>query len=276
MAGAPSRKAASPDTPNRDRIRPSVTGFLGTVTHFPLGARAIRGYGRGMKPNKAFVIVAALLVASAAVAQETAAREPAASSEGTEPTQTKDKTVRVRSLQLYHAGLVFALPFEPTSGLPGYGIGLRSYNFFNPDEEGGFYWYVFGTDLSRKAGDVSISDNHLAGIGWRKALAGPFGVDVGASAVVGGCRIVGLSITGYNLAGVSPLLGLSWSVTDSLDLGIQAEPVFMLYPFDEQRDVEARDYLNVSLYFAIKSFAELKPLRWHEPKRGTEKQGGAE
>lgn len=180
--------------------------------------------------------------------------------EGDSAAAEKKPGQEVRSLQLYTASLCAALPYVAAPGIPGYGLGMRNYSFFSPQEEGGFYWYIFATSLSHQAGGVSIADSRLVGAGWRKKILGPIGLDAGAAAITG-ARIEGNFITASGFIGLSPALGLYVDAFDAVDFGVMAEPVFMLWPFDSAF-VAARNYVDVSIFFALKSHARIYGLPW--------------
>ncbi len=174
------------------------------------------------------------------------------------------KSSRTRCVAVFAMGLCTAMPSLGPSplplGIPGYIGAIRNYSFFNSEEIGGFYWYIFGSSLIHRAGVVSIGDSRLAGAGWRKDVLGKMGIDVGAS-IVNGSRVEGSFITASGFIGIAPVLGLFWDINDKFDVGVMAEPVFMIWPFGSGF-VQARNYIDISFTVTYKSFAEIKPLKW--------------
>ena len=142
------------------------------------------------------------------------------------------------------------------------GCGLTSmkYRFFNPMKSGGFYYGLIGADIKRTFGGVSVGDVRPVTIGWRDELAGPLGLDLSFTPIVGS-RIVDDSVSESFYLGVRPQIGTYIALGGNLDLEFSYEPMIQLLGLCGSAGGYAI-YHDVSLYLVFKKYTLTRTLPW--------------
>lgn len=140
------------------------------------------------------------------------------------------------------------------------GCGLTSlkYRFFNPMKSGGFYYGLIGADIKRTLGGVSVGDLRPVTIGWRDELAGPLGLDLSFTPVVGS-RIVDDAVPESFYLGVRPQIGAYIALGGNLDLEVSYEPMIRLVDICGSTGGYAI-YHDISLYLVFKKYSLTRTL----------------
>ncbi|PKL76784.1 MAG: hypothetical protein CVV27_08495 [Candidatus Melainabacteria bacterium HGW-Melainabacteria-1] len=143
----------------------------------------------------------------------------------------------------------------------GCGLATMKYEFFDPFVPGGFYFGVGGADIKRTVGGVSVGDVLPVTIGWRKEVAGPLGLDLSFSPVVGS-RIVDDVVSGSYYLGAKPLVGAFVAFNDKIDLELAYEPMIRVLDICGSPGGDAI-YHDISLSLVLKNFTLTKKLNWY-------------
>jgi hypothetical protein len=143
----------------------------------------------------------------------------------------------------------------------GCGLAAMKYRFFDPFVPGGFYFGLGGADVKRTAGGVSVGDLRPVTIGWRKEIAGPLGLDLGCTPVVGS-RIVDDVVSESFYFGVKPLVGAFVAINENLDLELGYEPTIRILDICGSPD-GAAIYHDISICLVMKKFTLTKKLGWY-------------
>jgi hypothetical protein len=143
----------------------------------------------------------------------------------------------------------------------GCGLATMKYMFLDPFAPGGFYFGVGGADIKRTIGGISTGDVLPVTIGWRKEVAGPLGLDLNFSPVVGS-RIVDDVVSGSFYLGVKPLVGAFVALNDKIDLELAYEPMIRFLDICGSPGGDAI-YHDISLCIVVKKFTQTKKLGWY-------------
>lgn len=142
----------------------------------------------------------------------------------------------------------------------GYGLLTMTYRFFDPFAPEGFYYGFGGTDIRHTVGGVLIGDVRPVTIGWKKEAAGPIGLDMSFSPVLGS-RSIGNTILGRQYLGVKPMAGVTFTINEDIDIEFAYEPVIHILSLSGS-EVSNKTYHDYSLYVVLKKFSLIKDLGW--------------
>jgi len=143
----------------------------------------------------------------------------------------------------------------------GCGLATMKYKFFDPFVPGGFYFGLGGADIKRTVGGVSVGDVLPVTIGWRKEVAGPLGLDLSFSPVVGS-RVMDNVVSGSFYLGVKPLIGAFIAFNDKIDIELAYEPMIRVLDICGSPSGDAI-YHDISLCIVMKKFTLTKKLGWY-------------
>jgi hypothetical protein len=144
----------------------------------------------------------------------------------------------------------------------GYGVGVRTFKFFDPSSPSGFYYGILANAIVHQAGEVVIGDVKIATLGWRGELVPRvMGADASLSPVLGK-RIIGNTVQGSGYVGICPAVGFFFCIGPTIDLEIVYEPVINIFTINGSDDVRNKSYNDICLYIVVKSFTEVKKLDW--------------
>jgi len=136
-----------------------------------------------------------------------------------------------------------------------------TYRFIDPFSPSGFYYGFGGTDIRHTVGGILIGDVRPVTIGWKKEAAGPIGLDMSFSPVLGS-RSIGNTIFGKQYLGVKPMTGVTFTINEDIDIEFAYEPVIHIFDFSGS-EIRNKTYHDFSVYVVRKKFSLIKDLGWH-------------
>lgn len=153
----------------------------------------------------------------------------------------------------------------------GCGLATMKYKFFDPLMPGGFYYGLAGADLKHTVGGISVGDIRPLTIGWRREIAGPLGLDLSFTPVLGS-RIVDNLVSGSFYFGVKPLVGAFVALNDKIDLELAYEPTIRILDICGSPSGDAMSH-DISFCLVMKSFTLTKKLGWYSTASQEEENG---